>query len=57
MENKIAQQIGNMIISACENDSRKVTQNNYTLYDYIEDFEGTEQELNIALIKWAARIL
>lgn len=49
--------IGNLVLFTVENDMRKNSQNNYTLSDYVSDFEGTRTELNIALIKMAAKIL
>jgi len=52
-----SRQIGNLVIATVESDMRKNSAENYTLSDYIEDFEGTEAELNIALIKWAASTL
>lgn len=57
MENKIVGKIGSLIIATVENDFRENTQNNYTLSDFIEDFEGTEEELHIALIKQAVTLL
>lgn len=57
MENKTSQQIGNIIVSTVANDMNKQSQGNYGINDYIEDFEGTEQELNITLIRMAAKVL
>ena len=53
----MAGKIGSLILATVENYMRKETQNNYTLSDYVEDFEGSEEQLNIALIKMAAKEL
>lgn len=50
-------EIGSRVVAAVENDMRKKSCNNYTLSDYINDFEGTQDELQIALIKMAAEVL
>ena len=52
-----SKEIGNLVLVTVENDMRKNTQNNYTLSDYVSDFEGTRTELNVALIKMAAKLL
>lgn len=57
MDTLNTEDIGKLVLVTVENDMRKNTQNNYTLSDYVSDFEGTDMELNIALIKMAAKIL
>lgn len=52
-----SEDIGKLVLVTVENDMRKSTENNYTLLDYVSDFEGTRTELNIALIKMAAKVL
>ncbi len=52
-----SENIGKLVLVTVENDMRKSTENNYTLSDYVSDFEGTRTELNIALIKMAAKVL
>ncbi len=57
MDNETARQIGNLVVVTVAKEMRDKTENNYDLSDYVEDFEGTQEELNISLIKMAAKLL
>lgn len=57
MDNETARQIGNLVVATVANDMKRTSENNYDISDYIEDFEGTQEEINIALIKAAAKLL
>lgn len=49
--------IGDCVCNTVNQDMLKKSEGNYSLSDYINDFEGTQYELDIALIKYAANIL
>ena len=58
MESKtLNQKTTELIMGSLNKEYSKKTGNNYGLDDYVTDFEGTDEELAVELIKQAAKIL
>jgi hypothetical protein len=53
------EEIGALVLRTVDKAFRDASAGNYDLQDYINDFlfQGTEEELEIALIKEAAKVL
>ena len=54
---RIYEDIGKIVIGTLNKIFTEQTEGNYNLNDYIYDFEGTQEELNIELIKIASKYL
>lgn len=52
-----SENIGKIVIVTVAKNLEESTNGNYTISDFIEDFDGTEKELDIVLIKMAAKLL
>lgn len=49
--------IGRIVLYAVDQNIKNKTGNNYDLNDFINDFSGTQEELDITLIKMAAEVI
>jgi len=49
--------IGSIIVNAINQDFLNKTNGNFDINDYVNDYDGSQYELNVQLIKLAAKLL